>query len=116
MNLTIKEFMFKNISVSIIISLISARVIGSFFENVFNGIFYYLTPDEFFFNLNKLYNVDKKKIPNKEIYSKNKDSNSVKFGIYYGNFFRDFIIWLSIMSIFYICMKSLSKLNEKLNE
>lgn len=111
MNLSIKEFILKNISVSVIISLLSARIISSFFENIFNGIFYYLTPDEFFYNLNKLYNIKKKKLPNKHLYNKTSSDDSVKFGIYYGSFLRDFIIWLILMITFYLILKTYSKLN-----
>ena len=97
---TFKHFAFEHLSIGIIISLLTAKMVSSFFENIFNGIFFYLTPDKFFYQFNKLYNCKKKKLNNNKNYIE--DEKIIKFGIYYGSFIKDLIIWFICIFIFYI--------------
>ena len=104
--LSFPEFIFKHLTVSVIIGLITFKVISSFLDNIFNGIFYLLTPQKFFFTINKLYDCDKNKLDNDKVYSEEKEK--IKYGIYYGSFLRDFIIWFILMVIFYLIVRLLN--------
>lgn len=94
------EFISNYITISVLIGLFTYRMINSFLENIFYRIIdFKILPDSFFWDFNKVYNVNGERIHAK--YNRDK----VEHPIMYGKFLKDFITWITLITIFYYISK-----------
>ena len=94
------------ISLSIIASIFSYRLLNSFFDNIFFPILdLFILPDKKFHKLTKIYDINltiEDKIESRSSLSGNESLGTIQYAIRTGIFLKDFITWSFMIIILYI--------------
>lgn len=90
------SFLTSFVSISVIASLFSYKILNSFLDNIFFPILdLFILPDKQFHKLTKVYDNDLNE-------DKTINNNELKYAIRPGIFLKDFITWSFIIIILYI--------------